>query len=111
MRKFDMGLIGGLTEVILENNIFETLSGERFKELYGIDYRGAISFAAHSCDHKSWKTRNNQWVTHLLVDAHGNIRVVVSDSPIDDLSLILGETRPIHDFLWDDWKEWLNLLN
>lgn len=102
-----------IKEIILENNYFDTLAGQRFKEWNGINnITAVISFAGRSKEQKSYELNERTYVTHLMLDKYGNILVQISDEDTDDFSVILrpGNTRPVTDFSENYLEEWVELL-
>ena len=108
-----MKTIEKLKEIILDNNYFDTLAGQRFKEWNDIDrYSAVISFSGRSKEQKSYELDKDSYVTHLMLDKYGNILVQISDEDTDDFSVILrpGNTRPVTDFSENYLEEWVELL-
>lgn len=102
-----------LKEIILDNNYFNTLAGQRFREWNGIDcYLAVISFPGRSTERKSYELDKNSYVTHLMMDKSGVVRVQICDEDTDDFSVILhtGNTRPVTDFSETYLEEWVELL-
>ena len=108
-----MEMIDRLKEIILENNYFNTLAGQRFKEWNDINrYIAVISFSGRSKEQKSYELNERAYVTHLMLDKYGNILVQISDDDTDDFGVILrpGNTRPVTDFSENYLEEWVELL-
>jgi hypothetical protein len=102
-----------IKEIILDNNYFDTLAGQRFKEWNGIDrYSAVISFSGRSKEQKSYELNERAYVTHLMLDKYGNILVQISDEDTDDFSVILHpeNTRLVTDFSENYLEEWVELL-
>ena len=103
-----------IKEIILENNYFDTLAGQRFKEWNGINnITAVISFAGRSKKHESYVmfTYDVVYVTHLMLDKYGNILVQESKEDTDDFSEILRpNAEPITNFKDEVLKEWVELL-
>lgn len=108
-----MKTIEKLKEIILDNNYFDTLAGQRFKEWNDINmYTAVISFSGRSKEQKSYELDKRAYVSHLMLDKYGNILVQISQEDTDDFSVILcpGNTRPVTDFSENCLKEWVELL-
>jgi len=107
-----------IKEIILENNYFDTLAGQRFQEWNGVNrFRAVIAFAGRSKEFKSYELHNAAsdsdaiYVTHLLLDYNDNILVQISQEDTDDFSVILRpNVEPIDDFDEDIIEEWVDLL-
>lgn len=108
-----------LKEIILENNYFDTLAGQRFLEWNNIKmYKAVISFSGRSKRRESYELLNSAsdsdlvYVTHLLVDNSGHIWVQISPEDTDDFSVILHPNlENIDDFDEDVLEEWVELLS
>ena len=107
-----------IKEIILENNYFDTLAGQRFLEWNNIKMiKAVISFAGRSKKRESYELLNSAsdsdlvYVTHLLVDNNGQVLVQISQEDTDDFSVILRpNVEPIDDFDEEIIKEWVELL-
>lgn len=107
-----------IKEIILENNYFDTLAGQRFLEWNDIKmYKAVISFSGRSKKRKSYELLNSAsdsdlvYVTHLLVDNSGQVLVQISQEDTDDFSVILHpNVELIDDFDEDILEEWVELL-
>lgn len=106
-----MGNKEKLREIIVDNNFLATDAGQRFKDMYGVNYLAVISFAGRSRKHKSWEMSSGQYVTHLVIDCWGEIRVVLGDEDTDDLPTNLGRSKSIDFFTDAETKEWVTLLD
>ena len=107
-----------IKEIILENNYFDTLAGQRFQEWNGVRlFKAVISFAGRSKRRESYELLNSAsdsdlvYATHLLVDKYDNVWVQISQEDTDDFSVILHPNiEPIEDFDEDILEEWVELL-
>ena len=113
-----MDWIKKIKEIILENNYFDTLAGQRFKEWNNINmYTAIISFSGRSKKQESYELLSLAsdsdliYVTHLLLDNSGHIWVQISPEDTDDFSVILHpNVEPIDDFDEGILEEWVELL-
>ena len=113
-----MDWIKKIKEIILENNYFDTLAGQRFLEWNNIKmYKAVISFAGRSKKRESYELLNSAsdsdivYVTHLLLDNSGHIWVQISPEDTDDFSVILHPNlESIDNFDEDVLEEWVELL-
>lgn len=107
-----------IKEIILENNYFDTLAGQRFQEWNGVKrFRAVIAFSGRSRKQESYELHNTAsdsdaiYVTHLLLDNNDNIWVQISQEDTDDFSVILHpNVEPIDDFDEEIIEEWVDLL-
>lgn len=110
-------LIDKIKDIILENNYFNTLAGERFKEWNGIkDIAAVIAFSGRSKKQECYKLTSSSdsdmiYVTHLYVDRFGDVKVQLGTEDTDDFSMILHPSgEPILTFDDEILKEWIKLL-
>ncbi len=110
-------LVEKIKDIILENNYFNTLPGERFVEWHGIkDIIAVIAFAGRSKKKESYKLTSSSdsdtiYVTHLYVDRFGEVKAQLSSEDDDDFELILHPSNePIALFDDDILEEWVKLL-
>ena len=112
-----MSLVNKLKDIILENNYFVTLAGQKFVEWNDIKNSIAvISFSGRSKKRESYKLSSDSdsdvvYVTHLYIDRWGNVKVQLGDEDTDDFSSILiPSDEPIENFDDDTLREWIELL-
>ena len=112
-----MGLTEKLKNIILDNNYFDTLAGQRFVEWNDIkNIIAVISFSGRSKKRESYKLSSDSdsdvvYVTHLYIDRWGNVKVQLGDEDTDDFSSILiPSDEPIENFDDDTLREWIELL-
>jgi hypothetical protein len=112
-----MELIEKLKDIILENNYFDTLAGERFREWNNIkDIQAVISFAGRSKKRESYRLSpesdsDSLYVTHLYVDRLGEVKAQLSYEDTDDFSLLLRPGDVTVEAYGDDvLEEWIDLL-
>ena len=103
-----------LKEIILENNYFETLAGQRYHEWNEIrDVTAVIAFAGRSKKRCSYRLSDEEelYVTHLYLDLVGRVKAQICQEDTDDFSLILKPTgEPVEAFGEETLKEWVDLL-
>jgi hypothetical protein len=112
-----MGTIEKLKDIILDNNYFDTLAGERFKEWNNVkNIVAVIAFGGRSKKRESYRLTSGSesdeiYVTHLYVDRFGEVKVQLCTEDTDDFNLILkpGEI-PAEQFDEDILEEWVKLL-
>ena len=112
-----MSLVNKIKDIILENNYFDTIAGERFREWNDIkNITAVISFSGRSKKRESYKLSSDSdsdvvYVTHLYIDRWGNVKVQLGDEDTDDFSSILTPSdEPIENFDGDTLREWIELL-
>ena len=112
-----MSLVNKIKDIILENNYFDTLAGQRFVEWNDIkNITAVISFSDRSKNRESYKLSSDfdsdvVYVTHLYIDRWGNVKVQLGDEDTDDFSSILTPSdEPIENFDDDTLREWIELL-
>lgn len=112
-----MELAGKLKEIILDNNYFDTLAGQRFVEWNGIkDIAAVISFSGRSKKQQCYRLTSESdsesiYVTHLYVDRWGEVKVQLGSEDTDDINVILHPGGiPIENFDDDILEEWVELL-
>lgn len=112
-----MGLVEKIKDIILENNYFDTLAGERFKEWNGIkDIVAVISFSGRSKNQECYRLTSSSdsdviYVTHLYVDRWGEVKVQLASEDTDDINLILHPSNERIEMFDDDiLEEWIKLL-
>lgn len=112
-----MGLVEKIKDIILENNYFDTLAGERFVEWNDIkNIVAVIAFAGRSKKHQSYRFTSGSnsdeiYVTHLYVDRFGEVKAQLSSVDDDDFELILKPSDiPVEQFDDEVLNEWINLL-
>ena len=112
-----MSLVNKIKDIILENNYFDTLAGQKFVEWNDIkNITAVISFSGRSKNRKSYKLSSDSdidvvYVTHLYIDRWGNVKVQLGDEDTDDFSSILTPSdEPIENYDGDTLREWIELL-
>ena len=112
-----MSLVNKIKDIILENNYFDTLAGQKFVEWNDIkNITAVISFSGRSKNRESYKLSSDSdsdvvYVTHLYIDRWGNVKVQLGDEDTDDFSSILiPSDEPIENFDDDTLREWIELL-
>ena len=112
-----MSLVNKIKDIILENNYFVTLAGQKFVEWNDIkNITAVISFSGRSKNRESYKLSSDSdsdvvYVTHLYIDRWGNVKVQLGDEDTDDFSSILiPSDEPIENFDDDTLREWIELL-
>lgn len=110
-------LVEKIKNIILENNYFTTLPGDRFMEWNGIrNITAVIAFAGRSKKQESYKLSTesdseSMYVTHLYIDQYGEVKAQISSEDDDDFELILHPSNiPVESFDDEILKEWVNLL-
>lgn len=113
-----MDPIEKIKDIILDNNYFDTLPGERFKEWNEIrDIQAVIAFAGRSKNRESYRLTTSSdsdaiFVTHLYIDRWGEVKVLLGMEDTDDYSVfakrVVGE--PIEAYDNDTIREWVELL-
>ena len=112
-----MSLVNKIKDIILENNYFVTLAGQKFVEWNDIkNIIAVISFSGRS-KKESYKLSSDSdsddivYVTHLYIDQWGNVKVQLGDEDTDDFSSILTPSdEPIENYGGDTLREWIELL-
>ena len=112
-----MSLVNKIKDIILENNYFDTLAGQKFVEWNDIkNIIAVISFSGRSKKRENYKLSSDSdsdvvYVTHLYIDGWGNVKVQLGDEDTDDFSSILiPSDEPIENFDDDTLREWIELL-
>ena len=115
-----MNLVNKIKDIILENNYFDTLAGQRFVEWNDIkNITAVISFSGRSKNRESYPltlysdsdSDDTIYVTHLYIDKWGNVKVQLCDEDTDDFSSILTPSdEPIENYDDDILREWIELL-
>ena len=112
-----MSLVNKIKDIILENNYFDTLAGQRFVEWNDIkNITAVISFSGRSKNRESYKLSSDSdsdivYVTHLYIDRWGNVKVQLGDEDTDDFSSILTPSdESIENYDGDTLCEWIELL-
>lgn len=112
-----MSLVNKIKDIILENNYFDTLAGQRFVEWNDIkNITAVISFSGRSKNRESYKLSSDSdsdvvYVTHLYIDRWGNVKVQLGDEDTDDFSSILTPSdESIENYDGDTLCEWIKLL-
>ena len=113
-----MRLINKIKDIILENNYFDTLAGQKFVEWNDIkNITAVISISGRSTSRESYPlslcsdTDDIVYVTHLYIDRWGNVKVQLGDEDTDDFSSILTPSdEPIENYGGDTLREWIKLL-
>ena len=113
-----MSLVNKIKDIILENNYFDTIAGQRFREWNDIkNITAVISFSGRSKNRESYKLSPDSdsddivYVTHLYIDRWGNVKVQIGDEDTDDFSSILTPSdEPIENYGGDTLREWIELL-
>lgn len=113
-----MSLVNKIKDIILENNYFDTIAGQRFREWNDIkNITAVISFSGRSKNRESYKLSSGSdsddivYVTHLYIDQWGNVKVQLGDEDTDDFSSILTPSdEPIENYGGDTLREWIELL-
>ena len=112
-----MSLVNKIKDIILENNYFDTLAGQRFVEWNDIkNITAVISFSGRSKNRESYKLSSDSdsdvvYVTHLYIDRWGNVKVQLGDEDTDDFSSILTPIdESIENYDGDTLCEWIKLL-
>ena len=110
-------LVEKIKDIILENNYFSTLPGDKFREWNGVvNITAVIAFAGRSKKQESYKLTSDSdseaiYVTHLYIDIAGEVKAQVSSVDDDDFELILHPSGiPVESFDDEILKEWVNLL-
>lgn len=105
-------MIDKIKNIILENNFFDTMSGERFKEFYDLNNISAvISFSGRSKNQECYKLPNGTYVTHLYINKYGDIKVQVSNEDTDDFSILQRPSNiAIEKFDNETIRKWVELL-
>ena len=112
-----MELTEKLKDIILENNYFDTMAGERFVQWNDIkNIVAVIAFSGRSKKRESYRLTSESdsetiYVTHLYVDRWGSVKVQLSGEDTDDFNLILHPSEiPVRNFDKDILQEWVDLL-
>lgn len=112
-------IIQKLGEIVFDNNFFETMPGERFKETYGVDnIQAAISFAGRSRKHESYLLLRDSdyealYITHLYVDNGGHLMVRICAEDDDDFAMLVHPTaigESVKHFETETLEDWVKLL-
>ena len=113
-----MSLVNKIKDIILENNYFDTIAGQRFREWNDIkNITAVISFSGRSKNRESYPlslcsdTDDIVYVTHLYIDQWGNVKVQLGDEDTDDFNAILHPSGiPVENFDDGILEEWVSLL-
>lgn len=112
-----MELIDRIKKIILDNNYFDTLPGQRFLEWNEIrDVQAVISFGGRSKLRESYRLSPPSdsealFVTHLYIDRWGDVRVQTSNEDSDDMNFLLKPSGDRIEAYDDDTvREWIDLL-
>lgn len=110
-------LVQKIKDIILENNYFDTLAGQRFVEWNDVkNIAAVIAFSGRSRKRESYKLTSGSesddvYVTHLYVDRFGEVKVQLCTEDTDDFNLILCPSNiPVEQFDDETLEEWVNLL-
>lgn len=110
-------LVQKIKDIILENNYFDTLAGQRFVEWNDVkNIAAVIAFSGRSRKRESYKLTSGSesddvYVTHLYADRFGEVKVQLCTEDTDDFNLILCPSNiPVEQFDDDILEEWVNLL-
>lgn len=111
------GAVDKIKDIILENNYFDTLAGQRFKEWNDIkDIVAVIAFSGRSKKQECYKLTSSSdsdtmYVTHLYIDKWGNVKVQLGTEDTDDINLILHPSNERIELFDDETlEEWIKLL-
>lgn len=111
------GAVDKIKDIILENNWFNTLAGQRFKEWNDIkDIVAVIAFSGRSKKQECYKLTSSSdsdimYVTHLYVDRWGNVKAQLGTEDTDDINLILHPSNERIELFDDEvLEEWIELL-
>lgn len=111
------GAVDKIKDIILENNWFNTLAGQRFKEWNDIkDIVAVIAFSGRSKKQECYKLTSSSdsdtmYVTHLYIDKWGNVKVQLGTEDTDDINLILHPSNERIELFDDETiEEWIKLL-
>ena len=112
-----METIEKIKDIILDNNYFNTLAGQRFVEWNEIkDIQAVISFSGRSRNQQCYRLTASSdsdsiFVTHLYIDRWGQVRVQLGTEDTDDMNCILHPSgEPIEAYDEETLKEWVKLL-
>ena len=112
-----MDWIEKIKEIILENNYFDTLAGQRFVEWNDIkNITAVISFSGRSKNQECYKLSSESdsdgiYVTHLYIDRYGDVKIQLGSEDTDDINVILHPRGiPIEEIDEDILQEWVDLL-
>lgn len=114
-----MNLIDKIKEIILDNNYFDTLAGERFKEWNDIkDITAVISFSGRSKNQECYRLHLTSesdsdviYVSHLYIDKYESVKVQLTSEDTDDINVILHPSNePIENYDDETIREWIDLL-
>ncbi len=110
-------LVQKIKDIILENNYFDTLAGQRFVEWNDVkNIVAVIAFSGRSRKRESYKLTSGSdsddvYVTHLYVDRFGEVKVQLCTEDTDDFNLILCPSNiPVEQFDDETLEDWVNLL-
>lgn len=113
-----MSLVNKIKDIILENNYFDTIAGQRFVEWNDIkDIAAVISFSGRSKNQECYMLTSefdseSIYVTHLYVDKYGEVKVQLGSEDTDDINIILHPSGiPLENFDDDILEEWVKLLS
>ena len=112
-----MSLVNKIKDIILENNYFDTLAGQKFVEWNDIkNITAVISFSGRSKNRESYRLTSESdsetiYVTHLYIDNWGNVKVQIGEEDTDDFNAILHPSGiPVENFDDGILEEWISLL-
>lgn len=106
-----------IKDIILDNNYFDTLAGQRFVEWNDIkNIVAVIAFSGRSKNRESYKLSSESdsdavYVTHLYIDKYGEVKAQLGSEDTDDINMILHPSGIALDHFDDDvLAEWVDLL-
>ena len=112
-----MNTIEKLRDIILDNNYFSTLAGERFVQWNDIkNIQAVISFSGRSKKQECYRLTSESdsesvFVTHLYIDKYGEVKVQLGSEDTDEFRVLLHPSGiPIENFDNDILEEWVDLL-
>ena len=110
-------LIRSLKDIIIENDYFNTLAGERFKELYDIKgVEAVISFSGRSRRQECYRLTGDSdsdhlYVTHLYLNKYGDVLVQLGSEDTDEFIGLLHPSGELAENYDDETlREWVELL-
>lgn len=112
-----MESIEKLRDIILDNNYFNTLAGERFVQWNDIkNIQAVISFSGRSKKQECYRLTSESdsesvFVTHLYIDKYGEMKVQLGSEDTDEFRVLLHPSGiPIENFDESILEEWVDLL-
>ena len=102
-----------IKDLILENNYFDTLAGQRFRDWNDLkDISAVISFSGRSRKGECFRIpESGLYVTHLYIDRNGDVMVQVGKEDTDDFGFLLRPSgRSILTFDEETLDKWIELL-